>query len=451
MKYTKMKISLVASLLASTSAFAQGQEGHGGNVVACFNNGMDKVISERAKAYAKTGYHQDPIGDDGIQALNGRPQLLDLYELKTSTDLSGRSTDMVASPTTFEQGIQEVLDRTKNTHYLFYRDVLREAQRQLPISQFSLAQSGITEVDDSNTLIRLPQGCLLLQIAVQTTTGSIDSVAIDQRLFSRMDPLHQTALITHEWMINTFMTNAGSYARDQDSNRSRKLNSILYRRDFQPQLAGSSEARIRALLAGFRSSYNNYDVHCSTEDVCNFYYSGQPYQSIALNSSGSGLQQRTAGLASSFANGTGLIEFTALKEVRSYQTRKIRFTDNQISGVYIDFKNNPTAVVPEFFKTYSSFNLLITFENDGSQTICGSNLTYKFLENSNLGVKGHLYGHSPKRCYSTRDSFQSFTLEDANDDLSTSWFDVELMKKDRMIETCKKIKVTGNRFECIKN
>jgi hypothetical protein len=274
-------------LLNALTAYASGNgAGNGGDVVACFKGGMDQTIAKRARKFHDEHISQDPIGADGMAALTKAPELLDLYELRNSTNLETGAAKLVAKPANYRAGVLDAYTRAANTNYVFYDKYLRAPSTRLPIKKFSLVPNGVVEVDDSNSVIKLHTGCLLLQIAIQTHINNDVKVTIDGRLFNRMGSLDQTALITHEQILNQSMGEEG----DTYSDRARGLNGTLYRADFLP---GNAMA-VNSLLEPLMQLGKNLVITCRSEGICGFTNFGQPY---ALNSHGTGVQSETAGLS----------------------------------------------------------------------------------------------------------------------------------------------------------
>ncbi|MDH4469338.1 MAG: hypothetical protein QE271_14865 [Bacteriovoracaceae bacterium] len=265
----------------------KGGEGHGGDVVACFKNGMDKIIAERAKKYQQLNIKQDPIGIDGLAALIGQPELLDLYEIRNKKNIDNiRTAELIDNPSSFRQGVDDALERAKNTNYLFYKYYLDAGTKNIPLENFSLLSTGVIEVDDSSETIRLNDGCLLLQIAVQKKMGAHYYVEIDNRLFSRMQTLDQAALISHERIINITMDKTSikfesapdnESGNDEDSARGRFLNSALYLRTFNPNFAKQINEKLSSIMK------LRIGVDCRKENECGYYVYSESKHIYPLN------------------------------------------------------------------------------------------------------------------------------------------------------------------------
>ena len=123
MNPNKIVFTFITLTLASSVAHAQGGSSgsHGGDVVACFKGNMAQTIVMRAEEVKKRknstgdlGGFEDPIGDDGIRALVGPVELLDLYVLRRETGLDGSKTALVPVPKNFYAGVSEFENRTQS-------------------------------------------------------------------------------------------------------------------------------------------------------------------------------------------------------------------------------------------------------------------------------------------------------------------------------------------------
>ena len=232
-----MTVLILSTLTAGAMAFAGGDSvGHGGNVVACFKDSkVAENIAVRARLYKKLKNHLDPIGMDVNElraALKAPPELLELYTIRREKNLGNSQPTLISSPVDYKTGVNDAYQRAKNTNSFFWKYYLDVGAQALPLESFNTDPDGISEVDDSNSVPRLPKGCLVLQIALQTPTGNSWSVNIDDRLFSLLlNNLDRTALITHEQLVYKTMV----IDHDPYSDRASKMNTILYRKDFSPQ------------------------------------------------------------------------------------------------------------------------------------------------------------------------------------------------------------------------
>ncbi len=367
----------------------KGGEGHGGDVVACFRNGMDKVIVQRAKKNRELNNKQDPIGDDGMKALIGNPELLDLYQLRYSSSLDGLSVKLIDNPISYQKGFEDAMKRAKNTNYLFYEFFLNKGARLLPLKNFSLVPYGVVEVDDSNSSVNLKMGCLLLQIAVQRKVGESYFVEIDERLFSRMATLDQTALITHEKIINTTMNEfiilGSTFEADEDTNRGRKLNGNLYMQDFKPDFARTVHERLIPIM---RPSMSYFNINCPVENYCGYRMNyidanGNTSKWHPLNASPfSGIYQNTMGYPGFY----DYVEYPAGQQYLGVWFKSLSglgHMDQRPSEGLIDY--NKSTSLPQNFRTALNLKAKFKHREDGHSFI-----KYFFVESSPQLIVGKI-------------------------------------------------------------
>jgi hypothetical protein len=276
----KTFLAITASFAAVSSAHAEGTGTHGGDVVACFKNGMASVISKRAAEYKKEGLKKDALQDDGLAAIDRPLELLDLYQIRHTTDIDGNSPPLTQQ--SFSSNLKSDWNtlkiQIKDTNYWLFNSVISQAEIKIPLeSNWRFHDSGVPAVDDSNEKMLLPDNCLLLQVAIQSSEVPQIFVDVDSRLFKRMPKIDQMALLTHEMIYRT----AYSDWDDVDSTRTREINGIIYHADFSPDHA-------RTVYNLLEKLYPTHLGTCFRENLC---ISGN----FAMNTIKDGIYRQQAG------------------------------------------------------------------------------------------------------------------------------------------------------------
>lgn len=255
-----LTLLVLLSVNDSTAAIASdGQEGRGGDVVACFSSSevVDRVEGV-LRANAKGEVRKDPL--DGIHLGDVHVQQYDLY--LTRLPRMGES-PVIRDRTNLDILLSEIDTLIARTNADFYRD-LKVAQNALAWKRNHWVEvgTGVIAINDSEDAILLPSNCLLLQIAHQTIIGSQATIYYDSRLFGRMSVVDQAGLIFHEWVYNRHVANA----RPKGSGATQQIVGVLFREDFGPRRADGFASLLRN-VGYFGKPGQSAPSHCEFRNV----------------------------------------------------------------------------------------------------------------------------------------------------------------------------------------
>ncbi|MBS1958547.1 MAG: hypothetical protein JST80_03665 [Bdellovibrionales bacterium] len=219
---------LIASLFGSSRVLAQGQEGHGGSVIACFQN---EVIAKQFRKELWENEFPDEATSRGHRIGNSsRPipsyvlgrtdvvgkyirQMIDvqLYDLWLARHEDGIQNNPLLDPATLEPAsrnftgiLNNRMDRIRATHIDFYEGLL-SAKNLLESAPWINSPTAV--VSDVGAIINIPSNCAIVQLASQRKVGAnISDVYYDKRLFNKLrSDLDRAGIFIHEFVYKVMI------------------------------------------------------------------------------------------------------------------------------------------------------------------------------------------------------------------------------------------------------
>ncbi len=184
-------------LLNPLFAFAAvgGSDGGDGHAVLCYKDKSIKLkVEEKLKKKKANELSKEEIEtfeeevDLELSKLSGPPQMLDIFEVKP-TDIDGnlKTPNIAINIQTLNNKIS---DEIGGSYSQYFEPFMSE------VTSWQHFQSGITEINQTDAVQRLPQNCLAVQIGF--FDDSNNSISYDERIYELMDDANKTAFTLHE-------------------------------------------------------------------------------------------------------------------------------------------------------------------------------------------------------------------------------------------------------------
>ena len=198
--------AVLFSLFFVSSAYAEGgsgREGHGGETVTCFTSAdLAKQVRHQLEENLKNKIQVNPLTSEVLDEITS-VELLDLYSARRPKGWQ-KSSAMITSSESYSYLVDRQMEKARSTNFLFYQTLKRESEA-LPFEDWR-SSDGVGQLDDAAIAFTLPQECVPIQIAYQQIiTPKMAVISYNSRLFEKMDPVDQSALIFHEWLYHYFL------------------------------------------------------------------------------------------------------------------------------------------------------------------------------------------------------------------------------------------------------
>jgi hypothetical protein len=201
---------LMALTLVSPICHAEsmgGSDGGGGDVVLCYSSETAKqAVQHNLGSGGSESFEQEV--DLRLGDLAARPTMLEIFEnegMKAEKNIAAQPfADLFPNEQEFLKNLMIGDDQ-------FFRNYAKFVSAS---SQWQSKRNGVTEINDSSSVARIPKSCLLVQVAFYDDTT--DAINFDTRLFELMNPRNRMALKIHEDLYKMWRTLAknNEYALD---------------------------------------------------------------------------------------------------------------------------------------------------------------------------------------------------------------------------------------------
>jgi hypothetical protein len=221
---------ILAAALSSALALARGREGNGGNVVVCFDtkesaDSVRAVLEQNAQSTDEKNV-RDPFSNE-ILGHVASVRLFDLHE--SAQGLFDNPETFIEDNRNFKEILNDRIKLIEDKSFGFAQDLHDTFTNKLPNSNWLASGNGVVDIQDTMNVVSFDEKCALVQAAVQLQP--IDKapfeVHYDSRLFSLLPPVHQAALVLHEWIYNIAIARGHT-----DSRATRDAVRLIFSRGF---------------------------------------------------------------------------------------------------------------------------------------------------------------------------------------------------------------------------
>jgi hypothetical protein len=211
-------------------------KGNGGDAVVCFSdddtyNRVKNILINNKRSSQALNPFEDETNMSAVSSI----QMLDFYEYQLPAGFPPIQHKILPIQESFVSFINNKITEMSSKSGL--ADELKKQLASIPLNRWRAAP-GVVEIDDSDSAVTLPNGCLLVQMAVRKS----EQVYYDKFLFTKLDETNRAGLVFHELIYKFSVENGATNSR-----HSREVVGLLMGDEWTPLLPIEIHQQLRKI------------------------------------------------------------------------------------------------------------------------------------------------------------------------------------------------------------